>query len=201
MTKPINCPSQERIKEVLDYDGETGVFRWRDAMPNNANPRQIAGSKTQEGYIRIQIDGKSYAAHRLAYVYVNGVDTELGIYHINGIRDDNRIANLRPAQLHENHWNRGLMPNNTSGVPGVHYNKGMRKWRAACDIARKHHYLGSFATKDEAVTVLLRFKEMQQGEFLSRVIRNLPIDTATSDAKTAPSSLPPAPSSEGESNG
>lgn len=81
------------------------------------------------GYVQIKISGKLYHAHRLAWLYVYGYMPEKEIDHINRIRDDNRIANLREATSQLNSLNTGIYKNNTSGSKGIYYNKRAKSGR------------------------------------------------------------------------
>jgi len=85
--------TQERLKERVTYDPDTGIFLWKK-MPSRGKSL-IAGFIYPNGYIRIHIDGRKYLAHRLAWLYVYGSFPKNHIDHINRVRNDNRIANLR----------------------------------------------------------------------------------------------------------
>lgn len=86
---------QSKLKALLHYDPETGIFTWRSKRPG-VRPSLIAGCKSKNGYVIIGIDGKEYYAHRLAWIYMNGqIPNGSNVDHTNGSRQDNRIANLR----------------------------------------------------------------------------------------------------------
>lgn len=124
-----NTITTERLQELLNYDQETGLFtrRLRAArMPAGSR----AGWLRKDGYIDIRLDGRIYRAHRLAWQYVHGESPPNDVDHINGVRDDNRIANLRLATQSENMWNSNRQRNNTSGFRGVIWHKPTMKWRA-----------------------------------------------------------------------
>ena len=90
--------TQEELKELLDYNPETGLFTWN--VYNNIKNKTTAGT-FNDGYIQIKIKQKIYQAHRLAWLYVYGEWPKGQIDHINGIRDDNRIENLRDVTNRE----------------------------------------------------------------------------------------------------
>ena len=151
--------TQERLKELLDYDPETGVFVWKVNRGRTAKAGTPAGNKNHDGYNRIMVDGKHYMAHRLAWFYVYGVWPANELDHINRERGDNKISNLRKASRLENMWNRARHSNNTSGYAGVSWSKLHNKWRADIQVNGKGKHLGLFNTPEEAHTAYLAAKE------------------------------------------
>jgi len=153
---------QSYLKSKLDYDKDTGLFTWKDATKYHSHHNgKIAGSKHHSGYIYINIDGKGYASHRLAWLYVYGIlpdGKKQFIDHINGVRDDNRIENLRIVSVGENARNRKVQLNNNSGYPDVKkiVRDGKRKrtvrYSAQISYEGKRIWLGSFKTFEEAVS-------------------------------------------------
>ncbi len=133
----------------LNYDPNTGIFTW---AINRYRVRVGAGAGTlrKDGYIRIQIDCELHLAHRLAWFFVHGVWPVNQIDHINGVRTDNRIANLRIATPAENSQNQGKNRNNTSGYTGVSWNKRAGKYQSQIQVNGKLIYLGLFDDKEEA---------------------------------------------------
>jgi hypothetical protein len=100
--------TQLELKELLDYNQDTGIFVWKINRNGGAKARDIAGSIHHEGYIRIQINKKIYAGHRLAWLYVYGSFPKLKIDHIDGNPSNNKICNLRLASDVENARNRKI---------------------------------------------------------------------------------------------
>ena len=143
--------TQERLKELLHYCPDTGVFTWIKAR-RGVSLRRDAGCTMAEGYRYIQIDSKLYRSHRLAFLYMTGKFPEDQIDHINQVRDDNRWKNLRPVTHQENHRNRGIGKGNTSGFVGVCWSKANRKWNAYITIDGKSKSLGFFEVKEGAVS-------------------------------------------------
>ncbi len=122
----MSALTRERLKELLDYDPATGIFVWKVDRGNNrvkVGSAAGGGGDDGRGYNRIMIDGKSYRSHRLAWLDVYGSFPPDMIDHINGIRDDNRIENLRAVSNQENSRNVNKSTNNTSGYLGVCWDK------------------------------------------------------------------------------
>ena len=155
---------QARLKQLLEYEPTTGLFRWREHRGNVA-AGQIAGCDDANGYRTIRIDKRIYLAHRLAWLYINGQFPSAYIDHVNGDPSDNRIANLRCATRSENMRNRKHNSNNTSGFKGVSWNKSVKKWQAAIRLNGKRHHLGVFDTADAAYKRYCEASKVLHGEF------------------------------------
>ena len=141
----------ERLRELLDYNRDTGVFVWR-VMPRSrkVKPGDVAGSVDSKGYAEIRIDGGRYLSHRLAWLYVNGCWPREEIDHINGVKTDNRLVNLREATHGENNQNRGVSSRNSSGYKGVYWHSQKRKWHASIKSAGHKKNLGLFDSVEDA---------------------------------------------------
>lgn len=140
--------TQARLRELLSYEPETGVFRW--LSPKGRCPAGgVAGSPMGEGYLYVKIDGAKYYAHRLAWLYVHGQWPEHQIDHGNRVRADNRIANLRDATPKENMANRAARRLSPRWLPpGVAEING--RFKARITRGGKSKRLGSFGTAEEA---------------------------------------------------
>lgn len=141
--------TQARLKELLNYNPETGVFTWRVSLSRSIHIGDDAGSNHSRGYRSIIIDGKYYLAHRLAWLWVYGEWCD-SVDHINGKRNDNRLDNLRAVTNKQNQENQALRANNKSGYRGVHWHKSSGKWRAQITNFGKIIGLGYFNTPEEA---------------------------------------------------
>lgn len=155
----------DRLREVINYNPETGEFRWRVTLSQRALAGSIAGCNSPEKYVRIRIDGKLYHGHRLAWLYVHGDLPPSGVDHKNLQRGDNRITNLRPATTSQNCANRGLDKNNTSGVKGVSWYSTKGKWVAKIYCQGRKHSLGSFDSKEAAAFAYAKAASRLFGEF------------------------------------
>lgn len=144
----------ERLRQVVQYDPETGVFIRLEKHPN-APAGSVAGysapvQNSQLRYWCIKIDNKKYSAHRLAWLYIHGNFPSRHIDHIDGNGTNNAIANLREATRSENMQNRRLHSNNTSGMRGVMWHKATGKWLAKIQANGKPKHLGLFDSQGAA---------------------------------------------------
>lgn len=142
--------TQDRLKNLLSYDHDTGIFSWAIDRNGGAYKNDTAGGLSKIGYITIRVDGIRYPAHRLAWLYTYGEWPERQIDHINHIRDDNRISNLRSATHSENGKNQSMCSNNTSGATGVRRMTGSDRWVSRICVDGEPMHLGCFGSFDEA---------------------------------------------------
>lgn len=150
--------TQEYLKEILDYDLESGILVWKrreesnrhDKMWNTTNAGKRAGELKIIGYRYIGINRNRYLEHRIIWLWMIGVLPTYEIDHINGIRDDNRWKNLREANSGEQKQNKSKQSNNTSGYTGVYFNKAVKKYHAKINVKRKQISLGYFDNIEDA---------------------------------------------------
>lgn len=154
--------TQERLRSVLNYCQDTGVFTWVCSGPGRK--RQQAGCVDRSGYRFITVDYKQHLAHRLAWFYVHGEEPEF-IDHINGCRDDNSLANLRPATASQNQGNSKRPKHNTTGFKGVTVDKRNGKFLAKIWDRGGSRFIGSFETAAEAHDAYLNAARKKFGEF------------------------------------
>jgi len=157
--------NQNELKELLEYDPETGVWTWLVSRNGTKGIGSVAGY-IQQGYRRIKINGKDYRAARLAHLYMTGEWPENEIDHENRIKDDDRWENLRPATRLENNRNQGIRKDNTSGHKGVYWHKQRKKWVAQIVVNRKKIHLGYFDNLEEAVQCRKKAELKYFGEFV-----------------------------------
>jgi hypothetical protein len=154
----------ERLRELLAYDAKTGLFTSLTKRGNQA-AGAIASSVDGKGYIRVKLDGRDYRAHRLAWLYTYGVWPRDQIDHIDMVRTNNALLNLREATNSLNNANRGVARNNKSGLKGVRFDVGRRKWRAEIKKNGSAIHLGRFATAGEAATAYAAAASIHFGNF------------------------------------
>jgi hypothetical protein len=122
----------ERLREVLNYDPETGVFTWKESRGSKAKDQAAGSLHKEDGYIYVRVDGVLYKGHRLVWLYMTGARPHR-LDHKDGKRANNSWSNLREATNGQNMMNTGKRPSNKSGLKGVSWAKVKRLWRM--DIA------------------------------------------------------------------
>lgn len=147
------------MRTLLGYDPDTGAFTWKVSPAPCIKAGRSAGWKNSSGHIQIKVGGTSHMAHRLAWLMTFDALPIGQIDHINGIRDDNRIANLRAVTPGENTQNqRAPRSDNTSGYLGVSFSKAAGKWVAGIGVGRKRIHLGCFECPEEAHLAYVKAK-------------------------------------------
>jgi hypothetical protein len=149
------------LRELLDYDPNTGIFAWKTRLRNGVQPGDRAGT-TLNGRAVIRIRGRSYRAHRIAYCWMTGLWPQGYVDHRNGNIADNRWENLRAVTCAQNRANSRVQRSNRLGVKGVRYiERNGHPFMATF----RHRYLGCFATLDEAQAAYERAAEDHYGDF------------------------------------
>lgn len=152
--------TKERLDEVLLYDKATGHFHHKGNRRTKAGT--VVGWNDKDGYLRIQIGSKSYAAHRLAFLTVTG-SMPTQVDHINRRVDDNRWENLRPADASTNACNRASKIKPKSGHRGVHWVNGA--WNVRVKKNGRIHYGGRFRDVLEAAKAAAKLRLKLHGEY------------------------------------
>lgn len=161
-----HLPSQDILRQLLNYDADTGAFEWRmrplSMFPderawrswntrNAGNPAFVR--ENSAGYTRSAIATRMYFGHIVAWVYVHGCPPQLKIDHINLDRSDNRISNLRLVTDTQSAHNRGRVCGSERGssqFKGVSWFKITGKWRAMIVVNKKAMSLGYFHNEVDA---------------------------------------------------
>tara|TARA_R110000796_G_C14291689_1_gene404044 strand:+ start:62 stop:547 length:486 start_codon:yes stop_codon:yes gene_type:complete len=141
--------SYKNIKRIASYNSASGSFV-RTEKCRGCLPGDKMGSIDNDGYERIVIEGRNYYSHRLAWFYIHGEFTGF-IDHINGIKNDNRICNLRVVTGGENAKNRPKGKNNKSGHVGISWFIPTKKWRATVNHNKKQIHIGYYDALCDAV--------------------------------------------------
>lgn len=153
----------ERLRELLSYDPETGLFTWLKRRGGKAAPAVVAGTLCaagrSKGYITIGIDGVLYKAHRLVWLYIHGTWPLDQIDHINSVRHDNRALNLRNVTNSVNQQNqKKARSDNKTGFLGVTRRK--HRYEARININGKSVHLGMADTAEKAHLLVLESKRI-----------------------------------------
>ena len=145
----------EEIARLFTYDRETGVLYWKERTRYTIRRKYVAGSsKGKEGYRQVRIGKKMYREHRIIMMLCFGhIPENAEIDHINHVRDDNRLDNLRFVTRGENLKNKSVSSKNTTGVTGVYFHKRVQKYAAQSKVNRQVHFLGYYDTLEEAAAV------------------------------------------------
>jgi hypothetical protein len=169
MAREVRCESDltsELLCGLFAYDSAN--LRWNVKLNKRVLIGEIAGSKDGHGYVQIMINGKRYKAHRLIYLMFCGSLPKV-IDHINGIRDDNRIENLRPATLEENARNAVRRICNTSGSKNVYWYARHGKWMVAIKVDGRQKHIGYFDTISAAEAASIAARNKHHKEFARHV--------------------------------
>lgn len=150
MTKQILSPVL--LRELFNYDPETGTLKWKVAISKIYRSGDLAGSIKKSRYLDVVLFGSRYRAHRLIWAIVYGEHPKDEIDHINGDRFDNRISNLRDVKRLVNAQNIRIAPinNTSSGLLGASYEKSSGMWKSQISLNGKSFHLGRFSTAKEA---------------------------------------------------
>lgn len=141
----------ERLREVLHYAPESGVFTWApDYHGGRLRSHQVGHVSSETGHVNIRVFRRSYEAHRLAWLYMTGAWPETTIDHINRVPDDNRWENLREATMTQQRQNQKRRSDNTHGYKGLELH-GSGLWRVRIGLMGKRIHIGYFKTPEEAM--------------------------------------------------
>lgn len=156
--------TQKELKEILNYNPETGDFYWKISPKYDVKVGDKAGNE-HNGYQRVTIFGKKYLTHRLAWLYVYGEFPKGDLDHIDNDRGNCRINNLRIANKATNGFNRKKQINNKSGVKGVYWSTAAKKWAVKIGINNKKIYLGVWDDLEFAELVAQEARAKYHGEY------------------------------------
>ena len=155
----------DRLREVLDYDAATGVFRWRVQLGNKGPVGCRAGSINVHGYRIIRIDQRDYRAARLAVLFMTGAWPDALVDHIDLCRSNDQWSNLRLATYSENFANRKARRGSKAGVKGVSPSRTPGKWTAKIQVRGETMHLGTYSNIEEAADAYARAARKGFGAF------------------------------------
>lgn len=161
-------PTVERLRQLVNYSPETGVFIRCVRTSNRIRIGDVVGSITSKGkckYLRANIDGNLYYLHQLAWLYMTGEWATKEIDHKDGNGLNNRWANLRLATHAQNSQNRKPASNNKSGVKGVCWDTARKRWLVTISADKKQCHIGRFVDKEVAMLAYQAAAQKVHGEF------------------------------------
>ncbi len=154
------------VRRLFDYEPHTGTLRRKTNFGNNRlKSGMVVGCQRRNGYVYVKIQRLAYPVHRLAWVHYYGVWPDRFIDHINGVRDDNRIANLREANDQQNAFNQRRHKRNSCGFKGVVFKARIKKWVANIRINGTQTHLGCFTSPEAAHAAYVAAARAHYGEF------------------------------------
>lgn len=157
--------SAARVRELLSYDPETGIFTWKVSPVGWLKPGRVAGQTNNKGYIVIGIERRSVMAHRLAWLYMTGEWPDRQVDHIDCARANNRWSNLRLATPSQQSGNARLRRDNTSGFKGVSFMRRKNLYIAQINKGGRLKFLGYFRDPSEAHAAYVAAAEEYWGEY------------------------------------
>jgi hypothetical protein len=138
--------TQAELHRLFDYSPKTGLLTRRISTGPRSRAGQVVGTVMGAGYLNVSISHEKFIVHRLIWLYVHGVWPPHDIDHINGVKTDNRLANLRLVTRSENQHNMRDRKNNSSGFIGVRRSASKDNYSARITLNGEERYLGSFPT-------------------------------------------------------
>jgi HNH endonuclease/AP2 domain len=147
-----NFITAHELQQIANYNATTGLFTWKITISNRAQAGKEFGSWDMYGYKTVRINQKSYKLHRLAWLYVHGEMPKNDIDHINGIRHDNRIENLRDVTRKTNLENQTRLhtAKKYTSLIGAYFDKRKNSFYSRISVNNKNIHLGSFDTEQKA---------------------------------------------------
>ena len=172
MTKPSRDGILvEELRRLFRYEAHEGKLYWAVPVSNVAAGRRV-GEHRKNGYHRIRIKRRYYAYHRVVWAMVHGEWPSLSIDHINGVKDDNRIANLRLATAVQNLANKNADRPSMSGYRGLCWDKRKKRWRASARVNGKRVCFGRYKDPYDAHLAYCRGIVAAHGEFAPKLVRD-----------------------------
>lgn len=136
--------------DIFEY--KDGKLYWKESGKGRKADRSFGCVCKKWGYVIGRFNEKTIRAHRVIWEIFNGeIPDGMQIDHVNHIRHDNRIENLRLVSNQENSKNNSMKKNNTSGVTGVCWNSQKGKWMARIKVDYKDIHLGLYSDISDAV--------------------------------------------------
>lgn len=163
--------TQKQLKEVLDYNPDTGIFIWKVKTSHRIEIGDIAGTRSRRGYLTIGINGKRYLAHRLAFLFMTGYFPKAMVDHRNTNVIDNSWDNIREADRAQNNYNSSFKEVGKTGMKGVYLTRH-GNFQVKMKIKSEMKYFGTFKDLELADLVATEARNKYHGEFANHGIRS-----------------------------
>lgn len=163
MGREVYGLTADKLRELLHYEPETGVFtrRVKTGGRYGADVGSVAGCLSDQGYVLISLMSKQYRAHRLAWLYMTGEWPAGEVDHRDGRRTNNRWSNLRDVPTAINAQNRrGAQSNSRTGLLGASWNARDQRFVARIKVDGQYRSLGGFDTAEQAHAAYLEAKRL-----------------------------------------
>jgi hypothetical protein len=158
--------TQEYAHSLFEY--KDGSLYWKVKKAPHVKIGARVGSPEINGYETVYVDGRNWRIHRLVFLMQHGFLPKM-IDHVNGIRNDNRIENLREANDQTNAYNAKIRINNISGLKGVSWNKNKQKWAVRVNYNKKT-YQKYVKDLELAELVAIEMRSKLHGEYTNHGI-------------------------------
>lgn len=169
--KTPNKDLSDYIRQELSYCPESGLIKWNHQPLKGRRRGKYCGQIRNDGYVKfsLKVNGKehSFVAHRVAWFLYYGDWPDKEIDHINQVKSDNRLSNLRLATRSQNMCHTNTRSNNKSGFKGISFKKDCNKWESKIMLDGKYYYLGLFKTPEDAHEAYCIAAKKLHGDFHS----------------------------------
>jgi hypothetical protein len=155
----------QKVREILHYDPDTGVWTWLRPPAKNILVGSVAGTISVHGYRIITFQGVKYRSGRLAWLYMTGEWPVEEIDHDNRDKTDDRWCNLLDKSRSNNALNRDLQVNNFSGTRGIHFDTARGLWQVQVKKDNVSHFGGRYDDYNEAVIARDELASKLHGSF------------------------------------
>ena len=161
--------TQEYVRQVFNY--KDGDLFWNIKPNTRVRIGDKAGSQDAKGYLYLSLDRKKYPVHHIVFLYFNGYLPKM-IDHIDNIKNNNKIENLREATYSQNNRNVLLRKDNKSGIKNVFFEKWTKKWKVMLRIDGKRKCFGRYSDVDLAELVAIEARNKYHGEYANHGNKN-----------------------------
>lgn len=166
MIRSSSTLTQDRLKEQIHYDPDTGHLTWLISKKGVSKGRRVSPTPATDGYMQCVVDSQHYYQHQIIWLWVTGTFPDSCIDHINRIRNDNRWVNLRQATYYQNQYNKEWS-GNACGVKNVCQYGNSYTVSFRDPSTGKIVNFGTYKTLDEAEEIAYWVREELHGVFAS----------------------------------